>query len=132
MHVTTYGYQIPDTGDPAKGADGWMAAVVFNFERLDEHDHDGINSPLISSASFATSTSTIAAVGWSASGSGYKQTITVPGAVTEINNYNVKFVFTAPVGQVGQVALLNYKRLTATTYEVYCSDNTAAFTAYYR
>ena len=132
MHVTTYGYQIPDTGDKAKGTDGWMAAIVFNFNRLDDHNHDGINSALIPSSAFATYTSSILAANWVSNGSGYKQTITVPGDITEINNFTVKFVFTAPVGQVGQVAPLNYKRLTATTYEVYCSDNTAAFTAYYR
>lgn len=132
MHVTTYGYQIPDTGDPAKGATGWMQAVTANFNRLDGHNHDGNNSVLLSLSSFAPFSNTIAAAGWGASGAGFKQTVTVPAGVTEINNYNVKFIFTAPSGVLGQTAYLGYKRLTATTYEVYCNDNTAALTALYR
>lgn len=132
MHVTTYGYEIPDTGDPAKGANGWFAAIVFNFERLDDHNHDGNNSSLLSLESFAPYTQSIAAADWVSSVSGYKQTLIVPLGITEINNYNLKFVFTAPAGVVGQGAYLGWKRLTATTYELYCNDNTAAFTAYYR
>lgn len=132
MHVTTYGYQIPDTGDPAKGATGWYAAIVFDFNRLDAHNHDGNNSALLTVGNFAPYTGTILAAGWGSSGTGYKQTITVPAGITEINNYNLKFIFTAPAGMVGQGAYLGWKRLTATTYEVYCNDNTAAFTVVYR
>lgn len=132
MHVTTYGYQIPDTGDAAKGTSGWFAAIVANFNRLDTHNHDGNNSALLTVGGFSPYTNAIAAAGWGSSGSGYKQTVTVPAGVTDINNYNVKFVFTAPSGVVGQLAYLNYKRITATTFDVYCNDNTAAFTAIYR
>lgn len=132
MTPSTYGYRIPDTGDLAKGANGWFASIVYNFERLDDHNHDGVNSALLALASFSPYTATIAAAGWSVSGSGYKQTISAPAGLTEFNNYNAKFVFTAPVGKVGEIAYLHYDRISATSIDVYCNDNTAEFTAYFR
>ena len=47
MDLTTYGYRLPEAGDPAKTASGWFASMEFNINRLDEHDHDGANSSLL-------------------------------------------------------------------------------------
>lgn len=69
---------------------------------------------------------------WVVDGVGYKQTITVPAGIDDINNYNAKFVFTAPAGNVGEMAYLEYEKVTATTYDVYCNDNTTAFSVVYR
>jgi hypothetical protein len=132
MQTLTYGYRKPETGDRAKGAGGWMESIAYDIERLNDHDHDGINSPLLPIDSFSPYTNSILAAGWVADGSGYYQDITVPTGLTELNNYNVKFIFTAPGAKVGEVAYLDYDRLTATTYRVYSNDNTSAFTVLYR
>lgn len=134
MQLTTYGYRLPETGDKAKGTSGWFASLAYNISRLDAHNHDGNNSALLTLASFAPFTSTAAAASWVADGSGggYKQTITVPGGISEVNDYHIEFIFTAPAGVVGQRAALGLKRLTATTFEIYCNDITAAFTIVYR
>jgi hypothetical protein len=134
MEFTTYGYRLPETGDTSKTSTGWFASMEFNISRLDAHNHDGNNSPLLTMASFAPYTNTAAAASWAADGSGggYKQTITVPTGITEINDYHVEFIFTAPAGLVGQRVNLGMKRLTATTFEIYCNDVTAAFTIVYR
>ena len=132
MDLTTYGYRLPEAGDPAKTASGWFASMEFNINRLDEHDHDGANSSLLPMSSLTPYSQSVLAAAWTADTAGYKQTVTVPAGITEVNEYNLKFVFTAPAGMVGYTAYLGYKRLTATTYELYCNDNTAAFTVYYR
>lgn len=133
MTPTTYGYKNPDTGDKAKGANGWYASLGYNITRLDSHNHDGVNSSLITIGNFAPYSNAVLAANWATDGAGgYTQTVTVPAGVTEINNYNVKFVFTAPGGMVGAAAYLGYSRVSATTYLVSCNDNTAAFTALYR
>jgi hypothetical protein len=132
MDTTTYGYKKPTSGTRAKGSSGWMQALNYNTDRLDDHNHDGSNSALLEMSSFTPYTNTIAAASWSASGAGYKQTVTVPAGVTDINNYNVKFVASAPAGVASQIIQLHYKRLTATTYELYCNDATLALTAIYR
>ena len=69
---------------------------------------------------------------WVVDGVTFYQTITAPAGIDDINNYNAKFVFTAPAAEVGEVAYLDYDRQTATTYKVYCNDNTAGFTVTYR
>lgn len=132
MDITTYGYRQVETGDKAKGTNGWFASIVFDINRLDGHNHDGNNSALLTFANFTPYSNTILAAGWAVDGAGYKQTISTPAGITEVNDYNMKFIFTAPGGVVGQVAYLGYKRLSATTYEVYCNDITAAFTVLYR
>lgn len=131
--VTTYGYKVPSVGDLAKGTDGWYESIEFDIDRLDSHDHDGVNSTLLNFGSFAPFTNTVLAINWALDASGiYKQTVTVPSGVDDISNYNLKLIFTAPAGKIGETAYLPYKRATATTYEIYCNDNTAAFTAIYR
>ncbi len=133
MTTTTYGYERPDTGDKANGASGWFTSLSFNVTRFDAHSHNGIDSTLLAMSSFTPYTTAILAAAWASdSAGGYTQTVTVPAGLTELNNYNVKFVFTAPGGMVGETGYLGYKRVTATTYVVTCNDNTAAFTAIYR
>lgn len=133
MTTTTYGYRNPDIGDLAKNSTGWFASLNYNITRYDAHNHDGVSSALITISNFAPYTQAILAAAWSTDGAGgYTQTVTVPAGVTDVSNYNVKFVFTAPGGKVGDVAYLGYTRVTGTTYLVHCNDNTAAFTAIYR
>lgn len=133
MTTTTYGYRRPATGDRAKGATGWMQSLTFNIDRFDGHNHDGANSAQLPMASLTPYTQAITAAGWgNLSGGVYRQDLTVPTGVTEINNYHLGFIFTAPSGQVGENCYLRYDRLTATTYRVYCNDNTAAFLAVFR
>lgn len=133
MTTTTYGYRRPATGDRAKGATGWMQALVFNIDRFDGHNHDGANSPQLPMASLTPYTQAIAAAGWGSLTDGvYSQVVTVPVGITELNDYHANFIFTAPVGVVGENAYLRYDRLTSTTYRVYCNDITAAFTAVFR
>ena len=132
MQTLSYGYKKPEAGDRAKGTAGWYQAIEFDIERLNTHNHDGSNSAAIPVSSFTPLTVSILAAGWTADTVGYKQTVTAPAGVTEVNDYDVHFVFTAPVGKLGERAYLGMKRVTATTFEVYCNDNTAAFTAYFR
>lgn len=132
MTLTTYGYKLPSDGDLAKGTNGWFNQLAYNISRFDAHNHDGSNSAVLSLSAITPYSNSILAAAWVVDGTGYKQTVTVPAGVTEINNYNVKFIFTAPAGKVGEVAYLTYDRVTTTTYEVYCNDITAAFTALYR
>lgn len=127
MRTTTYGYRVPETGDPAKGIGGWYESVEFDVDRVDSHNHDGINSRLLSSTAIPTETVSVLAAGWVADGPAYKQTVTMPAAVSDINDFSVRFYHTAPVAEVGKNAQLAWKRVTATTVEVYCSDNTAEF-----
>jgi hypothetical protein len=226
MQQSTYGYRIPETDDMAKGVDGWFSSIEFNWNRMDSHNHDGVNSASLSLNSISPYSNTIVAPqtfvyanvndstdritisshGWTqtqvdsstgipvvltlvdtitnlSDGTTYyvivvdsntiklatsianaqagtaidltkvadgeadntlnpwvvvtadvewKQTITVPAGVTAVNNYNLKFIASAPAGIANETVYANYKKITSTTYEVYTNDNTAGFTVTYK
>ncbi len=121
--TTTYGYLNPSQGDLSKGINGWMAALNFDILRWDGHSHNGIDSALLNISSFPSLTVTALAAGWGANAggsglpsSGYVQTITVPAAITEINNYMVKFL-------VNSGGSTQYQPLELTTFNLYCNSN---------
>jgi len=129
----SYGYKLPVTGE--KGAT-FFPALEDNITRVNSHTHDGANSPLISPSAFSTTAvlanfkSTIAAGSWAAvSGHTglYKQTVNVPAAVTEVNNYTV-YVYTSTGARLN----LTIERVSATSYDIYINDNTLTLTAVYK
>lgn len=131
MNVTTYGYQNPSTADFSKGANGWMLAYNFNISRLDGHSHNGIDSVLLNFTSVAAQTVTAPSGSWitnvGGSGlpaSGYVQTVTVPPAVAEMNNYSLKFLISTAGATQYQPLNLFYARITGTTFKLYSNSNT--------
>lgn len=130
MNVTTYGYENPSTGDLSKGINGWMAAYNFNVLRFDGHSHNGLDSVLLNFGVIASQTVIAPSGSWVSStggtgrpASGYMQAITVPAAVTDINNVNVKFLINTSGVTQYQPLNLFYARLTATTFQLYSNSN---------
>lgn len=127
MQTSQYGYKIPETGDLASGSSGWMQAIEDNFERLDQHDHDGTDSKALPASSISKYTSTIASTGYTNDGGGnYSKTITVPAAVTEVNNYLIQFYITASGNRIYPTV----ERLTATTYTLRVNQEVAITAVY--
>jgi hypothetical protein len=139
MTPTAYGYKIPDYGDLSKGSTGWMEAQDFNWERISAHTHDGVDSPLLTVAAFASFTVTAPAASWVANPGGaglpvggYKQTVLMPSAITEVNDYMVKFLIsTVGVLQYQQV-FLDYTRNSGTSIDIYSNDNTISILCVFR
>lgn len=114
--VLTYGMKIPNDGDTSAT---WMPDIEDNFTQLDGHTHDGVDSPILSSASFEVITVTAASASWSLVANGtYKQTVSMPG-VLEFPNKNVSF----RNASTGDVLYLTCKKVTATTFDIYINDN---------
>lgn len=131
MLTTSYGYLNPSQGDLSKGLNGWMAAINFDIDRFNGHSHNGVDSPLLTFGSIAAQTVVAPAASWTVNpggsglpSSGYVQTVTVPAAISEINNFNVKFLInTAGVTQYQPLNLF-YARLTGSTFALYSNSNT--------
>lgn len=131
MDTTTYGYLNPSSGDLSKGVNGWMAQINFDISRLDGHTHNGVDSALLNIGALSSLTVVAPAASWVVStggaglpASGYMQTVTVPAAISEINNFTVKFLQNSGGAKQYQPLQLFYARLTATTFNLYCNDNT--------
>lgn len=119
----TYGFLNPATGDLALV---WMAAINSTITQLDNHNHDGSNSSLISPASISKYTSVITSAGWTSSASGYSKVITVPAAVLEVNSYNIHFYITA----TGVRIYPGVERASATTFTLYANQALAVTAVY--
>lgn len=75
MLTLTYGTKKPETGD--RGA-VFFPALADNATAHDAHTHDGVTSALILSKNLTRGSVAVDAISWSASGSRYRQTVTVP------------------------------------------------------
>lgn len=117
MNTLTYGMKIPENGDTS--AD-WMPAIEDNFTQLDAHSHNGVDSPLLSSAAFAVIVVNAPTLSWAHQGNGtYKQTVTMPGTL-EYDDKNIGF----RNASTGDILYLTCKKVTATTFDIYINDNT--------
>ena len=129
MSVTlSHGYKKPQAPDPGSV---WMPEHEENIQQLNDHNHDGANSELISGTSLTRPTGTITAGAWTPVAGGFEQTVNTPASISEINQHFLKFVATAGIAPVGSVITPTIERVTATSYKLTVNDNTLAMTVYY-
>lgn len=124
--TTAYGYKIMAEGDPALT---WMDDTEDNWNRMSSHDHDGSDSSLLTPNAVTKYSSTISGASWGSDlgGGTYKQTITVPSGVLEINDFDLMTYITS----TGERVYPRIVRASATTYDIYSNDNSVAFTVKY-
>lgn len=125
MITLTYGTKIPETGD--RGAP-LFDALEENFTKFDSHNHDGVNSPLLTAQAFVGVVETILAAGWATYGGPighYRQLVTMaPGFLFDTTKIGFRTT-------TGQYIYPTVERVTSTTYYVYSTDNTVDFVAVY-
>ncbi len=122
--TTAYGYKVMESGDLAVT---WMTDTEDNWTRISAHSHDGTDSAALTPNSITKYSSTVTNSWSSVSGGHYKQTITVPAGVTEINNFDVMVYVTSS----GLRIYPDIARVSATTYDIFVSDNTLQLTVKY-
>jgi hypothetical protein len=120
-----YGTKIAETGD--RGAP-LFDLMDENFTKQDSHNHDGVNSPLLTAQAFVGVPQTILAANWVSYGGPvghYRQLVTVmPGFLFDTTK--IAFRTTA-----GAYIYPTVERVTGTTYYVYSTNNSIDFTAVY-
>lgn len=124
MQTLTKGYLKPQTGD--KG-DVFFPALETDIQQINDHTHTGSDSQRLTSAAVTAVSQSISSAGWGASGSGYRQLVTVPGTML-YDEYIIVFRDQAsPKPQLH----LGVEKVSSNTYYVYCNDNTLSITAFY-
>lgn len=122
----SYGYKKPVTGD--KGS-VFYPDLEFDIQRVNDHNHDGSNSALLTSTSVQAVVQTVSSAGWAAvSGQPgtYKQTVTMSAGTAfdthaiEIRNNSTK-----------EKLYLSITKASTTTFDVYINDNTIALQVLY-
>ena len=125
MLTLSHGYKKPETGDRGSV---WFPALEDDIQRLNDHDHDGINSELIPASSINKYDQTLSFIDWVSDGGGtYSQVVTTPAGIVDINDYFIKFYNAAN----GHQLHLSWERLTATTYTVRINDSSLNVVALY-
>lgn len=124
MQTLTYGRKLPADGD--RGSI-WFDALEDNIQLNDTHDHDGANSPKLSSTAIVNSTQAISNANWGSPTNGlYKQTIAMPGGLA-YDTSGIQIRNTAN----GAAILTTIIKITATSYDIYINDNSLNLTAVY-
>jgi hypothetical protein len=130
MQTLSYGYFKPDTGD--KGS-VFFPKLELNWQRVNDHDHDGVNSKKISSGSISFPTSSLPHGSWAQSGppSGepfytqpWFQTVLYPATVTKTTPVQIRDANT------GDVVWASIGR-SDTALTVAVNDNTLDLVAVY-
>lgn len=122
--VLSYGYKLPSTGD--RGAT-FFPDLEDDITQLNDHDHNGTNSALLTISAIAITTQAIASGSWAAtSGGTYKQTVTLPGSLT----YDaISMEFRLTTGK--HIIFPTIEKVSSTSYDIYINDNTQGVTAIY-
>jgi hypothetical protein len=124
MLTLSYGFKKPQTGD--KGS-AFFPALEDNIQQLNDHTHDGSDSPRLDTSSVEALTSSVPAGSWVAQGDGvYRQLVTMPGGIT-YGEVMIGFL----ESPAGHIAMLGVEKVSASTFYVYCTDNAKSFTAVY-
>lgn len=119
MQTLSFGYKKPQTND--------KAAVVFpaledNFQRLNDHNHDGVNSAAISASSLASTVVAVSGAGWGADlgGGMYRQVVNMsPGIAFDTATVEVRT-------STGERIYPRVVKISAGQFYVYVTDNTLA------
>lgn len=126
--TTTYGYKKPQAGDRGQV---WCTDLEFNIDRLDAHNHDGINGPKIAPSALSKSTQDILAANWGADsgGSTFSQTISMPTGYTFADSL-LRFYINGGTDD-GHYIYPTVVRASVNSFTVTVNDNTLALKVTY-
>ena len=124
MVTLSYGYKRPQAGD--RGAI-WFTALEDNITRLNDHDHDGVDSALLSGSVIVKGTVTVSSGSWTLVSTGkYKQTVTCPSGFTMADHIPSVRLST------GHIIHPTIERVSNTSFDIYTLDNTLTYTVIFR
>jgi hypothetical protein len=118
MLTLSYGYKKPQTGD--KGS-VFFPALEDNFQRLNDHDHDGLNSKKLSATSVQSVAQTLLAAGWVGVGDGlFRQLVTCPSTIL-VDEQGMRFQISSGP-KAGHFFYPSVEKVSANTFYVYIND----------
>lgn len=124
----SYGFVKPETGD--KGS-VFFPALEDDLDQLNDHTHNGTNSAKLTAASSASVTQSISSASWSASGSLYRQLVTIPASLTGSGGVYESFGMQFLNAANGRNLMLTREKVSSTTYYLYINDSSINVTAVY-
>ncbi len=122
--VGAFGFIIPDVGD--ESSTEYMPDQRANWEQVDGHNHDGINSEQVSVSNVTKAPQVLPAASWVLVGSGiYRQLVTMPAGYT-YDNAMMKYNLSG-----GDEFYPTTEKDGASSFYIYINDNTEVVTVRY-
>jgi hypothetical protein len=124
MLTLSYGYKKPQNGDKGQPL---FDALADDIQRVNDHTHDGVNSPPLTAQSLQGIQATIPAASWAAYGptGHYRQLVTM------VSGFNYDTCFMSFRLTTGEYVTPTVEKFSATQYYVYTTDNTKDFVVTY-
>lgn len=124
MLTLSYGFKLPQDGD--KG-DALFTALEDNITRVNDHTHNGTNSPALTATSIVGVPQNILSANWVANGPTgfYRQLVTLPPG------FDFDLVHISTRLSTGDYVAAEIEKVSDTQYYVYTIDNTISFVAVY-
>jgi len=128
IQTLSFGFKKPQTGDKGSIVFG---AMEDNIDQINSHDHDGSDTDRVDTFNLSRYQVAVPSSGWSASGSYFKQTVTLPTGFSvangsEYTKANIRFFFNGGTYDK-QECFPKTNYLTATTFELFSLVNNQAF-----
>jgi len=115
MIILSKGFKLPETGD---FGDVWFPALEDNIQQLNDHDHNGVNSPKISAVALTGYVDTVLQAAFIDQGNGYyRALISVPGGLTVDN-----FVITVKDPTTKDIMYLKQEKFNASSYYLFTNS----------
>jgi hypothetical protein len=124
METLSYGFKKPETGDKGPTV---FPALEDNWEQVNDHDHDGVDSAKLTTRSSNVVTQSVPSGSWVAtSGGTYRQLVNLASVGLTYDTIKIDMRLST-----GEPVIPTIEKVSATTYYVYTNDNTVSFTAVY-
>ncbi len=116
MLTLSYGYKKPETNDKGPAV---FPALEADIQQLNDHNHDGANSALLTAQSIVGSPQTLLAANWVALGGGnFKQTVAMlPGFIFDTTTMSFR-------DPDGTYIMPSVKKVSPTSFDVFTNDST--------
>jgi hypothetical protein len=125
----SYGFEKPATGD--KGSVFWPI-LESNIQKTNDHTHNGSNSSRLTAASSVATVQSVSSAGWGSLTDGlYRQTVTLPAALTSVSGTYDDYAIEIRDSSNGRKLLLQTEKVTSTTFYVWCNDNSISLKVIY-
>jgi len=120
----SFGFQLPETGDTGPIV---FPALEDNIQQLNDHTHDGVTSSKLNSGAINPLSISLASAAWALVANGiYKQTVTLPGALS----YDTTS-FTVKLETSEDLVYPTIEKVSASQYDIFTNDNSLGFEVKY-
>lgn len=136
--TTTYGYKKPIVGENGSASgDGWAASINFNTDRLDAHDHDGVDSARLTATAITAVSQNLnntvhgsdTTLGWVAQATGeYKRTVSMTPSSLTFDTYSIqarKYTSTSGAEDLWDDIYPTIEKTAVGTFDIYVNFNPA-------